>query len=300
MTVIRTKHNAENKFVQLNRKALWNESLSLKATGLWARCISRPDDWRFNVKELTTKCKEGRRAIDSAIQELIKNRYAIKVDFWKKDPTGKFQTRIIEYVFFEVAASDEEIQNAIEDSKNYYLDCGFGNLRGGNCRNDELQIEKETEREKEKKKITPIIPLKGDDEGERLAKFFHESILERKADFSKKPTEKWAKDFNALLKKRSKERILDVIDWISKDSFWSGILFSPSGILKHLDKLEAKMNQSQGNSWKNSKSQPKSLDYNPISLDNFIKEQPLLNVASYLMTLENSPIGSNLQKACYS
>lgn len=160
MSIIRVVHNRENPYVQLNKEALWNENLSLKATGLWARCMSRPDNWRFVVSELVSKCKEGRRAIDSAIQELIQNRYAMKVEHWEKDEKGHFTKGGVEYIFFEFPATDEEIKHHQEEFKKSFRLCGFGNRRNGNLQNDEL-LKKES--------LNPIKSLEKEEEREYVA-----------------------------------------------------------------------------------------------------------------------------------
>lgn len=144
-TIVRVVHNRENPFVQLNKQALWDSNLSLKATGLWARCMSRPNDWRFSITELAGKCKEGRRAIDGAMQELIEHRYACRLEYSERADDGKFKTGGVEYVFFEFPASDEEIAEQLDLFKKSFRHCGFGDCRNGNCRNSKLLIQSSTE-----------------------------------------------------------------------------------------------------------------------------------------------------------
>lgn len=151
MSIIRIVHNKENPFVQLNKKALWNEDLSLKAIGLWARCMSRPDDWRFNVKELVARSKEGRRAIDGAISELIEHGYAIRLEHWDKSEDGKFSNGGVEYAFFEFPATDEDKAKVLEEFKKSFRHCGFGNCRFGDSRNvDLLNKERKPTQKKER------------------------------------------------------------------------------------------------------------------------------------------------------
>lgn len=107
-TIIRVVHNRENPFVQLNKQALWDTNLSLKAVGLWARCMSRPNDWRFCIKELIKHCKEGRKAVDGAMQELIDAGYAYRLEYSQRGEDGKYKTSGVEYVFFEFPATQEE------------------------------------------------------------------------------------------------------------------------------------------------------------------------------------------------
>lgn len=86
MSVIRVKHQA-NYVVILNNTVLTDPNLTFKAKGLWAYCMSRPDDWEFNVNHLMTVSKEGKDAIYSAINELVDAGYITKIQNRDK---GKF------------------------------------------------------------------------------------------------------------------------------------------------------------------------------------------------------------------
>ena len=70
MSVIKVK--AQKDFTVLFNVVLENPDLSFKAKGLWAYCMSRPDDWEFHVSHLATVSKEKERAIYAALDELIK------------------------------------------------------------------------------------------------------------------------------------------------------------------------------------------------------------------------------------
>lgn len=158
MSVIRTKHNRENPFVQLNKHALRDDKISFKAKGLWAFCMSHHDDWSFNISELAKRSKEGRRAIDSGIAELIKHGYVVRLEYWDKSEQGKFITGGVEYVFFEFPATEEDKAQVLEEFKKRFRHCGFGNCRNGDCRNSKLLIKKETEKEKDKEENTSYFP----------------------------------------------------------------------------------------------------------------------------------------------
>lgn len=120
MSIIRNRHNAKKPFVILDRATLWNDKLSLKALGLWARCISRPDNWRFCVKELIKSCQEGRDSIYGGIKELIEVRLCIRVQH--RIPNGKNGNTPgpVEYIFLEVPASSEEAIEIEEDMKSEF------------------------------------------------------------------------------------------------------------------------------------------------------------------------------------
>lgn len=113
MTVIRTVHNKENPYVQLNKKALNDPNLSLHAIGLWARCMSRPDDWVFCIKEMVSRFKEGKAIIYKCINELIKHGYALKGQRTKQNDGSKkggkrFLFDSVDYLFFEFQITAEE------------------------------------------------------------------------------------------------------------------------------------------------------------------------------------------------
>ena len=94
MSVIRIKHQKD--YVVIHKEALENPKLSFKAKGLWAYCMSRPDDWKFHVNHLASVSKDGEDAIYSAIKELIDEGYCEK----KQGHNGRFET--VEYVIYEV------------------------------------------------------------------------------------------------------------------------------------------------------------------------------------------------------
>lgn len=122
MPVIRIKHNRENPFVQLNKEALWDKDLSTKAVGLWAKCMSKPDNWTFSVKELSSKIKEGRDFVYSAIKELIKFGYCIRVEV-KNSENNRFEK--YEYIFFEFKLTPEEIKEYVDNLKKSLPHTGF-------------------------------------------------------------------------------------------------------------------------------------------------------------------------------
>lgn len=70
--IVRVKKRDEHPFVMLERATLQMTSLSLKARGLWAVCMSYPDNWEFNVRHLSTHVSEhdGKTAVRSALREL--------------------------------------------------------------------------------------------------------------------------------------------------------------------------------------------------------------------------------------
>ena len=95
--IIRTSHNKDNPYVILNKKVLEIPDLSLKAKGLWAYLMSKPDNWTVRVSHLQKCMKEKRDALRSIINELI--RFGLCSFEQPKDEEGKFLQR--EYVIYE-------------------------------------------------------------------------------------------------------------------------------------------------------------------------------------------------------
>ncbi len=156
-TIFRTVHNREKPFVQLEKKSLWDDRLSLKAVGLWARCMSKPNDWKFSIAQIATMCKEGRGAIDAAMKELIAAGYVYRMEY-RERLNGKYFDAGVEYVFFEYPATEEEKLEQLEIFKKSFQDCGFQNSGFQNSGNRTLLIKSYTEKDSTKKETTPPIP----------------------------------------------------------------------------------------------------------------------------------------------
>lgn len=164
MSVIRVVHNRENPFVLINKSVVNDPNLSLKAVGLWTRCMSRPNDWHFSVKEIASNSKEGKNAIYTIINELIEAGYVLRLENGKKGEDGKFYNRVVEYVFFEFVATEEDKKSIEEEFKKRFRDSGFGDLGNRDLPirpilNTEVNLSKETKYRKEL--ISPPTPSRG-------------------------------------------------------------------------------------------------------------------------------------------
>lgn len=85
MSVIKVK--LQENFVVLSIHPLEDETLSFKAKGLWAYCMSRPKDWQFHVSHLAKVSKDGIDGVYSALKELINAGYCRRT---QKNENGKF------------------------------------------------------------------------------------------------------------------------------------------------------------------------------------------------------------------
>lgn len=88
MSIVRTEHNKSNPYVMLNKSVLENPKLSWEAKGLWGYLMSRPDNWKISVPQLS-KIYEGKgggeKAIYSILNELIKEGYCTRIQTKGKD-----------------------------------------------------------------------------------------------------------------------------------------------------------------------------------------------------------------------
>jgi len=96
--------------------------------------MSRPDDWRFNIEEMSNNGKEGKKAIYSAIAELIKNSYAMRIDYADRAEGGRYTAGGTEYIFFEFPVTHEEKEKYLEEFKKSYRHSPYGDRRDGDCR----------------------------------------------------------------------------------------------------------------------------------------------------------------------
>jgi len=145
MSVIRNRHNAKNQYIVLDQATAWDENLSLKAIGLWARCISRPDNWTFFISEMAKNGKEKERAIYAAIRELKEANLCIFMQHRiVGTKEGKKINRIAstEYFFFQIPLTEDEKEKFIEQErekfKKYLQDGGFVDVGFVDVENDAL------------------------------------------------------------------------------------------------------------------------------------------------------------------
>lgn len=100
MGIIRVKKTKN--YTVMSNYHLKDKNLSLKAQGLLSIILSLPDDWDYSVAGLVAIVKDGKSAVQSALQELEFNNYVVRRRI--KDDRG----RIIdwEYIIFENPAEN--------------------------------------------------------------------------------------------------------------------------------------------------------------------------------------------------
>lgn len=96
-------------FTALDNETLRDPDLSLKARGLLVTCLSLPPDWRFSIRGLVNECKDGRAAIESALDELERVGYLRRSRIQEHNDNGTFGGTL--YTFFEVRQTQPCAEN---------------------------------------------------------------------------------------------------------------------------------------------------------------------------------------------
>lgn len=269
MSVVRIVHNRENPYVQLNKKTLWDTRLSLQAVGLWARCMSRPEDWIFRTAELAKACGLNIETLRRYLNELTETNYVIAI---QKKVHGSSRFCGYDYIFFEFPVTEEEKAQYIEDLKkslpntekpstetNFELNKSLP-YTGFPCTDSPTTVKqhllkKDLKKERKEKEIYNLSPKSKDApaepspsaDAEILCDHFLSKIKERSPNFREPNMKIWVSVMDKLIRldKRGFNEIKELIDWVSQDPFWSTNCLSPSKLREKFDQLILKMNSNQ-------------------------------------------------------
>lgn len=236
MSIFRTVHDRANPYCVLNKKSLWDENLSLNAVAIWARLMSRPDNWVVNIKELSNSCKKNKQTIYKIVNELIENGYAYRHQF-KVD--GKYSR--VEYMIFERKMTPEEIQEILPLTNFSYTEPWVPTERP-------ILSTKSTVLSKEDKP-EPIQGAKGASSPSPSALEISISLLEAikktKPDLKKPSMSQWANIVDKMLRidKRSPDAIKRVLDALPGMDFWCDKILSAKNLREKFDRLELKISE---------------------------------------------------------
>lgn len=95
-TVVRKKKNKDNPWVTINKSVFDDTSISLEAKGLMGIFLSKPDNWKIIMENISSLSKNGRDAHYRVLKELREHGYLVLVEFRIK---GKIAQK--EYVIYE-------------------------------------------------------------------------------------------------------------------------------------------------------------------------------------------------------
>jgi hypothetical protein len=256
MSIVRIKHNRENPFVQLNKKALWDQDLPLEAVGLWARCLSKPDDWEFNTTHLARTCGVNIETLKKYINILIKNNYALR--FQKRQNAGGRQ--LFEgyvYVFFEFKLTDQEKADYIEEFKKCFPQSAFSTTEASTSETYPPTNTEEETKEREESNISLVEavsekfkrePSAPSADASELTDFFLSKIREKKKDLLLKNKSKWIKDFDLMTRvdKRSVDEIKRIISWLVHESNQLSYCMSPDKLRRRFDEFSVRIQEKAG------------------------------------------------------
>ncbi|AJE09892.1 helix-turn-helix domain-containing protein [Clostridium botulinum] len=152
MAVFRVIKDKENPYVMLNKYFVYDGRLSLKAKGLMSYFLSRPDNWEFYSSEIEKNCKDGEKAIRTAIKELETNGYIERL--LKRDSNGKLIGGY-DYTIYEIPQNIKSYETTCtkEEPKRqnaYSAKCLSGETpirRNGGLLNNDIKLNKERERD---------------------------------------------------------------------------------------------------------------------------------------------------------
>ena len=96
-TIFRIQKNADNPFVMIDKRIFTDKKLSYRAKGVLGYLLSRPDDWVVNMVDVANQSTEGRDAVITAVNELMKHGYVERIEHREN---GRFKS--YEYLVYEV------------------------------------------------------------------------------------------------------------------------------------------------------------------------------------------------------
>lgn len=106
----------EKDFVQIPNSILTSPDISLKAKGILALMLSLPDNWKFSIEGIASKCKESKECIANAIKELETAGYIKRTMMHGND--GKItgmEYEIFEEPYTAVEAEEHNDEKPCED-----------------------------------------------------------------------------------------------------------------------------------------------------------------------------------------
>lgn len=254
MTVYRVKH--QKNYVVISKEVLENPNISFKAKGLWAYCMSRPDDWVFNITHLSKISQDKKESVYAAIKELENEGYITKSQQRKR---GKFY--LVDYEIHETKIVSNEIKEILPQRQKP----DTGKPDTGNpplLSNDLNQVMKETNKycpesatlssSVEEGLIGTLKSKSKYSQGALSAANFLNNELNKLYPNRKQPKiGQWAYEMDLLnrIDKRDWKDVHDVIEWALEHVFWAKNILSPLKLRKQWETLMAQKNppQNKGN-----------------------------------------------------
>lgn len=110
-SIIRVQKNPDNPFVMIDKRIFSDDRLSWKAKGILGYLLSKPDNWKVIITDLTKQSKDGEKAVYSGLKELVENGYLVRQP--SRDAKGKITKW--EYIIFETPQNSDDKEEPTEE-----------------------------------------------------------------------------------------------------------------------------------------------------------------------------------------
>lgn len=241
MAIIRVEK--QRNFVAIDKTCLEDDRLSFKAKGLHSYLMSRPDNWKPILEQLSTVSKDKQASVRAGMKELEDCGYIIrrpvkdngKIVEWEHIVYEKPQKPSLspQVGFPQVEIPQVEIPQ-VENRR----------LISNEVINNDL-ISNEVINLLSAAADDPPPKYDTDSEPYKLAHYLREQILSRDPQ-TKVPAntlealQSWSKDADRMIRldHRDFAEAKELIKWCQKDSFWSSNILSMATFRKQYDKLK--------------------------------------------------------------
>ena len=250
--MIRRAPRPESDFTQIRNEVLRDERLSYRARGILVAILSRPDNWRVSRDSLARQGKEGRDAINTAINELVDAGYIQREKSQQAD--GTWATELVVYDSYpQDSSSYPQVSDSSEEKHADFQAPTTGKPTTGkptvgkpvanknNVKNKDTNKDKNTDNHP-----TCIEPeCATSDDVSRFSIDTH-NLCSQLADWivhngGRNPniTHTWLNDMDKLIRldHATPQQIETIIDWCQQDTFWHTNILSPNKLRKQWDRL---------------------------------------------------------------
>ena len=127
--------NKKENFTSIHNKLINDSRISLKAKGIMLYMLSKPENWKYNPKEIAKNSKDGLDSVYSGIKELIEAGYISRT---------RHSDGTVDYFVFE----DVEENDIIDFSKKENPNWENPNRENPNRENPDVYKRKNTNKER--------------------------------------------------------------------------------------------------------------------------------------------------------
>ena len=212
--------NKKENFTSIHNKLINNSRISLKAKGIMLYMLSKPENWKYNPKEITKNSKDGLDSVYSGIKELIEAGYISRT---------RHSDGTVDYFVFE----DVEENDIVDFSKKENPNRENPNRENPNRENPDVYKRKNTNKEriivntelnKETSKSDIDDFINSQDKSEEYKKLLFEFLKYRKKirDTVKTtgPIKLLLKHFKTEADLREALEYMDLYNWKTAEPSW--------------------------------------------------------------------------------